>query len=129
MANQLRRAKNLVQSSFRAPSPPAETPAAGKPVTLGKAEDLSVGTMTAYDVEGGPVAVANVGGTFYAFHDTCTHRKCPLSDGELQGTAVQCICHGSRFDITDGSVLKGPADRPVRSFPVTVVGGDLTIEI
>jgi nitrite reductase/ring-hydroxylating ferredoxin subunit len=61
----------------------------------------------------------------YAFDDTCTHMGCSLANGELDGTTVTCACHGSQFDVTTGAVLRGPAQRPVRSVPLTVENGQL----
>ena len=51
-----------------------------------------------------------------------------LADGELDGTTLTCACHGSRFDITSGAVVRGPAERPVRSRAVRVEGADLLAE-
>ena len=48
---------------------------------------------------GTQVTLANVAGTFFAIDDTCTHRGCSLGDGKLDGSTVQCACHGSRFDV------------------------------
>lgn len=87
------------------------------------------GDMKQIPVGGLKVAVANVGGTFYAFGDTCTHRQCPLSKGELEGTTVTCPCHGSQFDVTTGAVLRGPAEEPVGSYPVTMEGESLQVEV
>jgi 3-phenylpropionate/trans-cinnamate dioxygenase ferredoxin component len=70
-----------------------------------------------------------VGGSFYAFGDTCTHRRCPLSKGELEGTTVTCPCHGSQFDVTTGAVLRGPAEDPVGSYPMTMEGELLQVEV
>jgi 3-phenylpropionate/trans-cinnamate dioxygenase ferredoxin subunit len=57
------------------------------------------------------VAIARVGGRPFAFNDlcTCAAEPCPLSGGLLEGTTLQCQCHGSRFDITTGAVVNGPA--------------------
>jgi nitrite reductase/ring-hydroxylating ferredoxin subunit len=57
------------------------------------------------------VAIARVGGRLFAFDDlcTCNAEPCPLSGGRLEGTTLQCQCHGSRFDITTGAVVNGPA--------------------
>jgi nitrite reductase/ring-hydroxylating ferredoxin subunit len=64
----------------------------------------------------------------YAFDDTCTHKGCSLGEGKLDGTIVTCPCHGSQFDVTSGAVVRGPAQRPVRSRSVDVEGNDLLIE-
>jgi nitrite reductase/ring-hydroxylating ferredoxin subunit len=54
-------------------------------------------------VRGTRIAVANVGGTYYAFDDTCTHEQCSLAEGDLAGTTVTCMCHGAEFDVRTGS--------------------------
>ena len=43
-------------------------------------------------------------------------------------TTVTCACHGSQFDVTSGAVLRGPANRAVRSRSVQVQGEDLLAE-
>ena len=57
------------------------------------------------------ISVARVDDRLYAFDDlcTCADRSCPLSGGLLTGTTLMCQCHGSRFDITTGAVINGPA--------------------
>jgi nitrite reductase/ring-hydroxylating ferredoxin subunit/uncharacterized membrane protein len=56
-----------------------------------------------------PVLLVRHAGRVYAIHDRCTHRGCLLSDGDLDGRVITCSCHGSRFDIRDGTLLRGPA--------------------
>ena len=75
------------------------------------------------------ITLANVAGTLYAIDDTCTHRGCSLGDGKLDGSTVQCACHGSRFDVTSGAVVRGPAEDPVRSYPVHVVNGEVQVDL
>ena len=75
------------------------------------------------------ITLANVAGTLYAIDDTCTHRGCSLGDGKLDGSTVQCACHGSRFDVTSGAVVLGPAEDPVRSYPVHVATGEVQIDL
>lgn len=75
------------------------------------------------------ITLANVAGTVYAIDDTCTHRGCSLGDGKLDGSTVQCACHGSRFDVTNGAVVRGPAEEPVRSYPVHVANGEVQIDL
>jgi nitrite reductase/ring-hydroxylating ferredoxin subunit len=89
--------------------------------------DLREGEMLAFDVHGTEIAVANVGGAFYAFDDTCTHRGCSLAEGELEETTVICSCHGSEFDVRSGEVLQGPAKEPVATYETRVEGGYLEV--
>ena len=94
-----------------------------------KKSDVQPGKLIAIDVGGNQVAVANVGGTFHAFDDACTHRQCSLAEGTLEGTTVTCPCHGSQFDARTGAVLRPPAVQPVRSYRVRVEGDTLKIEV
>jgi nitrite reductase/ring-hydroxylating ferredoxin subunit len=64
------------------------------------------------------VAVARVNGRLYAFDDLCSHDACPLSSGLLSGAALMCQCDGSRFDVTTGAVLRGPATEPLATYDV-----------
>jgi 3-phenylpropionate/trans-cinnamate dioxygenase ferredoxin subunit len=93
-----------------------------------KTNDVQPGKLAAFEVGGNRVAVANVGGTFHAFDDTCTHRQCSLAGGRVEGTTVTCPCHGSQFDVRTGAVLRPPAVQPVRSYRVRVEGDTLKIE-
>lgn len=91
--------------------------------------DIPDGEMRAYEVGGEDVAIANVGGTFYAFGDVCTHMMCSLAEGDLDDTTVTCACHGSEFDVTTGDVLGGPAMEPTPSYDVTVEGDEIQVEL
>jgi len=96
--------------------------------SVGPAE-VEDGEADAFEVDGRKVAVANIDGSLYAFDDTCTHMGCSLAQGELDGTSIECPCHGSRFDVTTGSVLHGPATDPVETFEAKVEDGDLQIAL
>jgi nitrite reductase/ring-hydroxylating ferredoxin subunit len=69
-----------------------------------------------------PVAIYNVGGTFYATQAECTHEGGPLDEGDLDGVQITCPLHGSCFDVTTGKVLCGPADEPVKTYRVVIEG-------
>ena len=97
-------------------------------VRIGITTDVADGQMRLFDVAGTNVNVSNANGHLYAFDDTFTHMGCSLADGELDGTTVTCACHDSQFDVTSGAVLRGPAQRPVRSRRVQVEGADLLAE-
>jgi nitrite reductase/ring-hydroxylating ferredoxin subunit/uncharacterized membrane protein len=49
-----------------------------------------------------------------ALHDVCAHQGCSLSEGKIVGETIECQCHGSRYRLRDGLVVRGPAvfDQP-----------------
>jgi len=99
-------------------------------VTAIKTNEIPVDGVKAIDVRGKRIAVTNVGGTYYAFDDACTHEDCSLTEmGELAGTTVTCTCHGSEFDVRTGKVLAPPATVPVKVYPTRVAGDALQIEV
>ena len=94
---------------------------------VGKVSDVAPGQLLGIDVEGTRVAVANVDGRLFAIGDTCTHRGCSLSEGELSGTVVTCPCHGGQFDLSSGEVVAGPPRESTPTYPVQVVGDEFRI--
>jgi Rieske Fe-S protein len=63
-------------------------------------------------------------GEFKAFTSVCTHQGCTVA--EVVQT-INCTCHGSKFSITDGSVVNGPATAPLAAKNVTANGDNLTV--
>ena len=92
-------------------------------------DELDGRKLAAFDVIGKRIAIAKVDDALYAFGDTCTHQGCSLAGGELDGATVTCPCHGSQFDVTTGQVVRGPAQEPVRSYPVRLEAGALEVEV
>ena len=91
--------------------------------------DLAPGQAKLVEIEGKRIALFNVGCTYYALDDTCTHRGGPLSEGTLIGEQVTCPWHGAVFNVTTGDVLQGPAPTGVACYRVRVVGSDVEIEV
>jgi 3-phenylpropionate/trans-cinnamate dioxygenase ferredoxin component len=77
------------------------------------------------------ISVARVDDHLYAFDDlcACAEQSCPLSGGLLTGTTIMCQCHGSRFDITTGAVINGPATTPVQVYEVEAVEGGIRVRV
>jgi nitrite reductase (NADH) small subunit len=98
-------------------------------VKVARVDELPAGTGKVVQAGTTELALFNVGGTFYALDNRCTHMGGPLGEGELEGTQVTCPWHGSIFDITSGAVVRGPARRPVAIFKVRVEGNDVSVEL
>ena len=85
--------------------------------------ELPVGAMKAVYYQGEEVALFNIGGQVYAIGNRCSHANGPLVEGQVEGSAVTCPWHGSRFHLPDGRSLGGPANRPVAAYRVKVDKG------
>lgn len=64
-------------------------------------------------------------GEFKAFSAVCTHRNCLV--GTVADGTINCHCHGSKFDIKDGSVKGGPATAPLPEEKINVTDGGIAL--
>jgi len=62
-------------------------------------------------------------GEFHGFSAVCTHAGCTV--GSVSGGTINCPCHGSRFNITNGSVVNGPAASPLPPVGIKVQGNSI----
>jgi 3-phenylpropionate/trans-cinnamate dioxygenase ferredoxin subunit len=90
---------------------------------VARAEDIAPGDYASAEVDGGFVAVFNVGGEFFAIDDVCTHDGGGLAGGRIEDHQVICPRHGARFCLRTGQALTPPAYEPVRSYPTRIVDG------
>ncbi len=97
-------------------------------IEVANAADLPSGQAMLVTAGDRQVALFNVGGTYCAIDDTCTHRGGRLSDGTLEDDVVTCPWHGARFCVRDGHVQGPPAHESVASYPVRVTDGSIEIE-
>jgi nitrite reductase (NADH) small subunit len=95
-------------------------------VSVAKVSDILPGQGKTIAVDGKPIAVFNVGGTFYAIDDTCLHRGGPLGEGELEGNVVTCPWHGWKYDVTTGLSTWNSAVK-VGCYPTKIEGDDLKV--
>jgi len=75
------------------------------------------------------ICLAYAEGNFYAIGDICTHAGCSLSDGHLMGYEVECVCHGSKFDVRNGSVTTAPAVNPEQAYELKVENDSILIKL
>ena len=92
------------------------------------------GETARIDVDGWPVGLANVDGTFYAFSALCPHQGTQLAGAKLEdGCIISCTGHGSRYDVRDGKCVK-PAnednfDQDMLTYPLRVVDDVIQIAV
>jgi len=92
-----------------------------------KTTEIAPGQIREFQLDGHTVAIANLGGSFYAIDNTCLHRGGPLGQGVLDGQKVTCPWHGWQFDVTNGKAVLNPAVG-VGCYRVEVRGDDLFVE-
>lgn len=77
------------------------------------------------------VVVVKCGAEIYCVENVCSHENFPLSDGEVDplNCEIECARHGSMFDLATGAPRSLPATKPVRTFPVSVRDGVVSVEV
>jgi nitrite reductase/ring-hydroxylating ferredoxin subunit/uncharacterized membrane protein len=93
------------------------------------AGDLEEGKPTAATAGDTPVLLLRHPDGVHAIHNRCSHRGCSLSDGELDGHVITCRCHGSQFDVRDGSIVRGPATAQQPVLEVREDGGRIMVRL
>jgi nitrite reductase/ring-hydroxylating ferredoxin subunit/uncharacterized membrane protein len=101
----------------------------GEEIVIAKQDDLEDGHMKLLRINGRRIALARTGERFHAVDDGCTHRGGSLAGGVLVGHTVQCLWHGSQFDVRTGEVACGPAKKGIRTFDVRVEKGEVLLRI
>ena len=92
-----------------------------------KKSEIAPGEMKLVTIAGAEVVVANVGGEFCAFGNSCPHEEGPLVEGELEGDSVICPWHFTRFDVRTGKALEGLTDEPIPVYEVRVEGDEIQV--
>lgn len=93
------------------------------------ASKLAEGQMVRVEVEGQPILLVKTGSKICAIGAVCSHYGAPLNEGTIEGGAVRCPWHGSRFALEDGGVREGPTCTPVPSYEVRVVNDQVELKM
>jgi Rieske Fe-S protein len=114
-----------------APAAPAPAPT-GDPGAASSGGGGALTSTTDIPVGGGAifadrqvVVTQPTAGEFKAFSSTCTHEGCTVS--QVSDGTINCPCHGSRFSVTDGSVVRGPAQSPLPAKNIQVEGNSIAL--
>ena len=96
---------------------PAPTQTAMPSMTQEVVEASKVPNSTAVRVNTsvGPLMISQVQrGTYVGLAAVCTHGGCEVADAN--STTLGCGCHGAVFAKADGSVIQGPATKPLKKY-------------
>ncbi len=90
---------------------------------LAATADIPVGSGAVFEDQK-VVVTQPTEGDFKAFSAICTHQGCPVSNVT---DTINCTCHGSKFSISDGSVVDGPAPSPLPEASISIEGDGITL--
>jgi len=99
----------------------------GEAVAVARVDELEVDQMKLLKVGGERIVLGRTEEGYVAFDDRCTHRGGSLADGVMICGTVQCLWHGSQFDVLSGEVEAGPAELPLRTYQVEVAEDDVLL--
>lgn len=91
--------------------------------------DLSEDTLTKVEVEGKAIVIGLVDGKPFAMEGRCSHMGQDLSKGKKEGYLVRCKMHGAEFDIRTGDVLRNLQAKKLQTYPLTLEGEEVFIEL
>jgi Rieske Fe-S protein len=103
---------------------PAAGSAGGGGTVLGRTAEIPLGGGMVF-TDAKVVVTQPAKGVFKAFSAICTHVGC-LCNQVADGT-IDCPCHGSKFKISDGAVVAGPAPTALAAAPITVADGKIML--
>ena len=81
--------------------------------------------ISAFELGDTIILIEDGEGEFIALSATCTHQGCQV---KIKEHFFSCPCHGSTYD-GNGNVVRGPAQKSLRSFPVNVSSELIKIEL
>jgi 3-phenylpropionate/trans-cinnamate dioxygenase ferredoxin component len=96
-------------------------------IRVANKSEILPGEVKSFIVDNEMIAICNVGGTFYAIKDECTHMEFPLSDGVLENETITCAYHGAEFNVRTGEALCMPAVEPVETYELKVDRDDIYV--
>ena len=98
-------------------------------IDIAEVSEIPTGNMKGVSLKGKELLIVNVDGHYYAIGGKCTHAGGNLSKGKLAGKIVTCPRHGSKFDVTTGNRIAGPAQQNEPAYEVKIEGNSIKVNV
>lgn len=101
----------------------------GERVAVAGKDELKTDQMKLVKINGERIVLGKTEEGYFAIQDKCTHKGGSLAGGILICGTVQCLWHGSQFDVKSGEVKNGPAEEQVKIYKTEESGNEIKILI
>lgn len=93
------------------------------------ASEIPENSVKRFEVGTNTLAVYNIGGSFFATDNECTHGAASLADGILEGDVIECTMHFGAFNVKTGEAVQSPCHIPLRTYKVEVKDGQVCVDL
>jgi uncharacterized membrane protein/nitrite reductase/ring-hydroxylating ferredoxin subunit len=100
-----------------------------EPIVVAGSDELKVNQMKLLHVGGKRIVLGRTEDGYVAFDDSCTHAGGSLAGGVMICGTVQCLWHGSQFDVASGKVKAGPAEKAITTYKVEKQGNEVVLTL
>ena len=91
--------------------------------------EVADNSVKSFEVGNNVIAVYNVGGTFYATDNECTHGAASLAEGILEDDIIECTLHFGAFNVKTGEAVQAPCFTALRTYKVAVQDGQVMVDL
>src|SRR5699024_3028641 len=96
-------------------------------VDVAAEDEVTEGELLRVDANNVPVMLPRQKGQLNALSATCVHAGGPLNKGRIENDCVVCPWHNSRFRLTDGVPVRGPAAMRQPTWDIHIAHGRVQI--
>jgi len=98
-------------------------------VKICSTSEVADNSVKSFEVGSNVIAVYNLGGTFSATDNECTHGAASLADGILEDDIIECSLHFGAFNVKTGEAVQAPCFTALRTYKVVVQDGQVMVDL
>lgn len=92
--------------------------------------DIKINSVKQFNIDNTIVAIVHTkSDKFYAIDDKCSHGDIYLSEGFVENCYLECIGHGSKFNLLNGKPYNLPATRAIKVYALEIKNNYIYIDI